>query len=241
MTDIETAGAEETLRLVRAAGGEGFTAELNVRNEADFEAMKQRLEAEWNGVDVIINNAGVATGGTVVESPLDDWQWVLDINLLGVVRGCKHLVPLLAENNGGHVVNIASFAAIASAPAMASYNVAKAGVVSLSETLRAEVYDDNIRVTVACPEFFKTNLMETFRSPDEKQAAMVSRIIERAPVTAEDVAEQIYAAVMENRFLVITHQRSRMQWRMKRLSPEFFFHQVRKATRGFLKPKENTS
>jgi NAD(P)-dependent dehydrogenase (short-subunit alcohol dehydrogenase family) len=228
IADIQQSRAEETLALVRAAGGDGFVQYCDVSRDADLEALAERVKKEWNGVDVVVNNAGIGSAGTVHETSLEDWEAVLNINLLGVVRGCRVFVPMLLAARSGHVVNIASFAALASAPGMASYNVAKAGVFSLSESLRAEVFDEGIDVTVACPAFFRTNLLESFRGPDLTAKHTVERIMERAKITAEHVAEDIYQAVMTGKFLVISHPDSRWQYRVKRAAPEFFYREVRR-------------
>jgi NAD(P)-dependent dehydrogenase (short-subunit alcohol dehydrogenase family) len=228
VADIQLDRAEETLRQVKSAGGEGFVQRCDITKAEDFVALAERVKNEWNGVDVVINNAGISAAGTVHETSLADWEAVINVNLLGVVRGCHAFVPLLLAQKSGHVVNIASFAAIASAPGMASYNVAKAGVLSLSETLRAEVFDQGVDVTVACPAFFRTNLLETFRGPDPRVKAVVGRIMDRATVTADKVADDIYQATMNGQFLVISHADARWQYRVKRAAPELFYREVRK-------------
>ena len=228
MADINVERADETLKQVKSAGGDGFVQHCDVANITDFEALADQVKKDWGGVDVVINNAGIAAAGTVHATSLADWEAVININLLGVVRGCHTFVPMLLAQRSGHVVNIASFAALASAPGMASYNVAKAGVFSLSESLRAEVYDEGVDVTVACPAFFRTNLLESFRGPDPAAKATVARIMDRATVTADDVANDIYEAVMNRRFLVISHPDSRWQYRVKRAAPELFYREVRR-------------
>lgn len=227
IADINEQGAAETLRLVEEAGGSGFTQPCNVREAGDFEKLAQRLREEWGGVDVVANNAGIASAGSVVESRYSDWDTTLDINLMGVVRGCRELVPMLLEQGAGHVVNTASFAAIATPPSMAAYNVSKAAVVALSESLRAEVIDEGVDVSVACPSFFKTNLAESMISPDPAMKRVTEMIMERMPVTAEDVADDIYNAVMKRRFMILSHKDSKLQWRMKRMAPELFYKMVR--------------
>jgi NAD(P)-dependent dehydrogenase (short-subunit alcohol dehydrogenase family) len=234
IADVNDAGAEETLQKVRAAGGDGFVQRCDVRADADWEALRTRVVSEWRGADVLVNNAGVGAAGSVVDTPLADWQWMLDINLLGVVRGCRTFVPTLLEQRSGHVVNVASFAAIASAPGMVAYNVAKAGVLSLSESLRAEVFDEGVDVTVACPAFFQTNLLDSFRSPNPDVKAKVMRLMQRARITAHDVANDIYLAVMARRFLVISHDDARWQHRLKRVAPELFYREVRKAMKRLI-------
>jgi NAD(P)-dependent dehydrogenase (short-subunit alcohol dehydrogenase family) len=228
LADINVERADETLKQVKKAGGDGFVQHCDVANITDFEALADQLKKDWGGVDVVINNAGIGAAGAVHTTSLADWEAVININLLGVVRGCHTFVPMLLAQQSGHVVNIASFAALASAPGMASYNVAKAGVFSLSESLRAEVYDEGVDVTVACPAFFRTNLLESFRGPDPAVKATVARIMDRATVTADDVANDIYEAVMNRRFLVISHPDSRWQYRVKRAAPELFYREVRR-------------
>ena len=239
-TDRDVAGAEETLRLLTAAGGKGLAFPLDVTSEESFRAAAERLKAEWGGVDVVVNNAGVATAGTVAEAPLEQWNWVLNINLLGCVRGCKVFAPLLTAQKSGHIVNVASFAGIANPPAMASYNVAKAGVISLSESLRYEMAPHGVGVSVVCPEFFKTNLLKTSEgAPGMADAApqmnkIVHKLMERATVTAEDVAADIFDAVQKKRFLVITHPDARKRYHIKRVAPEYYFRKALVMTSKFL-------
>ena len=244
VTDRDLASAGQTLQQVVAAGGSGFADVCEVTSEDAFAAVAARLDREWGGVDVLVNNAGVATKGTVAEAPLEQWQWVLNINLLGCVRGARAVIPLLKRQRSGHIVNIASFAGIANPPAMASYNVAKAGVISLSETLRHELEADGIGVSVACPTFFKTNLIATSRdAPGVGQDSapqmdkIVQRLMEKSSFTAETVAGLIFDAVRERRFLVLASADDKRQVLIKRLSPELYYRMVQKATAKFLQKR----
>ena len=237
VSDIQTGRARRVADEVNDAGGDAIAYTLDTRRESDFEQFMERLETEWGGVDVFVNNAGVASSGTVADTPQTDWDWIVDINLMGVVRGCRAALPALRASRG-HMVNTASFAAIANAPGMASYNVAKAGVLSLSETLRAEERGNGVGVTVACPAFFATNLMESFRSTTPGRDALVEKLMARSGVTADDVADQIFDAVAKRRFLVLTHRDTRWQYRLKRLQPELFFRAVERIARSMLKPRK---
>lgn len=231
--DIDHARAEEA--AAGLAGDGHWAAKADIAQDADWAGLVQRTQDEWGGLDILVNNAGVSSGGNVADTSLDDWQWMLDINLLGVVRGCKAFIPMLSETaRDGRIVNIASFAGIASAPGMAAYNVAKAGVISLSETLRAELDSAGIGVSVVCPAFFKTNLLQTFRSPTPAQKAMVEKFMTRSNVTADDVAADIVAAMNDGKFLVITHKGARKQALMKRIMPELYFKKLIEVTRGFV-------
>lgn len=241
ITDRDLEGAAATLKAVEAAGGSGFVQSLDVTCEADFVALADRLRQDWGGLDVLVNNAGVATAGTVVDADLAQWHRVLDINLLGCVRGVRALAPLMMAQGSGHIVNVASFAGIANPPALASYNVAKAAVISLSETLRFEMAPHGVGVSVACPSFFKTRLMETSREQAAEGAApvpmesIVRRLMDKASVTADDVARDIVDAVAQRRFLVISHPDARRLYHLKRLSPSLYFKMALKSTAGFLR------
>jgi NAD(P)-dependent dehydrogenase (short-subunit alcohol dehydrogenase family) len=128
MSDVNDAGLQETLKLVREAGGEGFVQRCDVRDYSQLTAFAQACEQKLGGIDIIVNNAGVASGGFFDELSLEDWDWQIAINLMGVVKGCKAFLPLL-EKSKGKIINIASMAALMQGPAMSNYNVAKAGVV----------------------------------------------------------------------------------------------------------------
>jgi len=235
--------AKDTKRAIESAGGKAMFEVLDVASETEFDQVVGRVRDELGGIDVLINNAGVATAGTVEDSPLDQWQFVFNINFFGCVRGARAVIPVMKAQGGGHIVNIASFAGIANPPALASYNAAKAAVISLSETLRLELDGDHIGVTVACPSFFKTNLLETSRElagPDAETAApqmekITDHRMSSAKITADDVAADIFDAVQRNRFLAITHPDAKQRYHLKRLAPELFFKAARKATAGFLK------
>ena len=229
IADIHLERATEVAREVEQAGGKSLVFECNISKVEDFEALARHIEAEWGGLDILVNNAGISSAGSLQESSYEEWQRLLDINLMGVVRGCKVFTPLLAKQGLGHIVNVASFAGIASAPGMVTYNVAKAGVISLSESLRHEMSADNIGISVVCPAFFPTNLMESMNK--EATKALVTKLMQRSGVTAEDVAEHIYKGVEANDFMLITHKDARLQYHMKRLSPDLFhfgMHQILK-------------
>lgn len=241
--DLSVDTAEATAQAVREAGGRAMAAAADVRDEDSLAAAAERAAAELGPIGAWVNNAGIASAGTVEDAPIAQWQGVLDINLLGVVRGARVAIPHLRAAGGGHIANVASFAGIANPPAMASYNVAKAGVISLSETLRAELADDGIHVLVACPSFFQTNLVQSSRSvagdSDMTDAApqmsvITQRLMERSAFTAEDVADAILGAADAGRFLVIMPP-DRTRWLAKRASPELFFRMVLKSTRSFLR------
>lgn len=217
-----------------AAGldGDGHVARaLDVTDEAAWSELASFVDDRLGRLDLLANNAGVATGGMLGETPLDDWRWVLDINLMGVVRGCHFFADRFRAQRSGHIVNVASWAGLAGAPGIASYGTAKAGVVALSEMLRAELAPAGVEVSVLCPAFVKTRLTDTMRAPDEGYARRVNRWMEKSGVTAEDVAETVYRAVQRPRFLLLTHPDTRWHYRLKRWFPSLYFRMLMRAVR----------
>ncbi|MCG8520657.1 MAG: SDR family oxidoreductase, partial [Pseudomonadales bacterium] len=182
------------------AGGEGYFVECDVRRLSDFEKVRDDLVQKWGGVDVVVNNAGVASAGSIEDTTIGDWEWILDINVLGVVRGCKAFTPLFKEQGSGAFVNVASMAGLMLAPLMDSYNVSKAGVIALSETLSQELRDSGIHVSCVCPAFFQTNLASTMRSDIPGIQQNVNKLMKRSSITAEDVAEDIFRSVKDKDF-----------------------------------------
>ena len=223
--DVNQAGLEETLAQVRAAGGDGFFQRCDVRDYSQLTAFAQACEERLGGIDVLVNNAGVASGGFFAELSLEDWDWQLSINLMGVVKGCKAFLPLL-ERSRGRIVNIASMAALMQAPAMSNYNVAKAGVVALSESLLAELRPQGIAVHVVCPSFFQTNLLDSFRGPDPKMKAQVGKLLESSPISAAQIADYIYREIAEGTFLILPHEQGRFAWKVKQQNPEAIYQEM---------------
>ncbi|HCU2052504.1 SDR family oxidoreductase [Pseudomonas aeruginosa] len=225
LADVNEAGLAESLKLVREAGGDGFTQRCDVRDYSQLTALAQSCEEKFGGIDVIVNNAGVASGGFFGELSLEDWDWQIAINLMGVVKGCKAFLPLL-ERSKGKIVNIASMAALMQGPAMSNYNVAKAGVVALSESLLVELALVEVGVHVVCPSFFQTNLLDSFRGPSPEMKHQVGKLLESSPISAADIADYIYAEVAKGSFLILPHEQARMAWRIKQQNPQAIYDEM---------------
>lgn len=234
--DVNDERGIETEAELKAIAPDAFYTFCDVTKLKDLESVRSALEERWGGVDIVVNNAGVAgTAGAIEDVSLADWQWVIDVNLMGVVRGCKAFTPLFKQQKSGHFVNIASAAGLLSAPMMSNYNATKAGVVSLSETLLAELCCDNITTSVVCPAFFQTNLTESMRSHIGGLHSKVNKMMSRSKITAEDVADSIFQAYMKEEFWVVTHPLERRMWYVKRFLPKGFNlimqHQAKKLFR----------
>lgn len=224
--DVHEARGAETCSALRAHGREVEFLRCDVTSEADLEAAAAWLDRSWGGVDVVVNNAGVAAGGGIAETPIEDWKWILDVNLLGVVRGCKVFTPRLRRQGGGRFVNVASMAGLVHPPMMAAYNATKAAVVALSETLRLELAKDRIAISVVCPGFFRTHLTEHLRATDPEIARITHHLVDDSHRSAESVAEDVFRGVARGDFHVLTHLDGRAAWMLKRLAPGSLYHSV---------------
>ena len=226
VTDIDEDRARQTLFEIEQLGGDGFFMLLDTTRSDHWQQLEDAVMEHWGGLHVLVNNAGVATAGNVEDTSMDDWQWVLDIDLMGVVRGCHQFARLLKRQGFGHIVNVSSFAGLAGLPFIASYGVAKAGVIALSEALRAEMKPFGVGVTVVCPAFVRTRLLDTFRATKPEMEETVTRWMDTSGVTAEDIARDIQGAVNNNTFMLLTHASTRKAWKLKRWFPEKYFKQV---------------
>lgn len=225
LSDIGEAGLQQTLTLVREAGGEGFVQRCDVRDYSQLTALAQACEEKLGGIDVIVNNAGVASGGFFAELSLEDWDWQIAVNLMGVVKGCKAFLPLL-ERSKGRIINVASMAALMQGPGMSNYNVAKAGVLALSESLLVELRQVEVAVHVVCPSFFQTNLLDSFRGPNPAMKAQVGKLLEGSPINAADIADYIHRQVAAGEFLIMPHEAGRQAWELKRQAPERLYQEM---------------
>lgn len=238
--DVDAEGCRETLGRIVAAGGTGRVERLDVTDPSAWEALRDRLRADWPELDLLVNNAGVAVSGEVGRCPLDDWRWIVDVNLWGMVHGCHVLVDWLAANpRGAHVVNTASLAAIGSFPGMAAYNLTKAAAVSFSETLHSEWRRHGIGVTVLCPSFFPTRLIEAGRFASDADRRIAEGEFARTRLTAEAVADAAVRAVAAKRFYVVLPAKARWIWWVKRLSPRLFFRLVAVEVDRRLRPRRS--
>jgi NAD(P)-dependent dehydrogenase (short-subunit alcohol dehydrogenase family) len=225
LCDINAVCAEETLTLVRRAGGDGFVHRLDIAQLDEWESLAERLEDEFDHLDLLVNNAGIGASGEVGQFSIDQWRRVLDIDLMGAIYGCHTFVERLKRNpRGGHILNTASFAAMASAPAMAAYNVAKAGVLVLSETLYGELRRHGVGVTAICPMFFRTKLLEGWACGGDAERLAAEFYTENAGFTADDVADAAVRAMHRKRLYVVLGAKARWYWRLKRLAPQRFLN-----------------
>jgi len=205
----------------------GVDLTLDITSDDDWAAARAWVEEHWGGVDVLVNNAGVAGGGRIDVAGIDEWQWLLDVNLLGVVRGCRTFTPLFKQQRSGRIVNVASLAGLVHPAGMASYNAVKAAVVALTETLGHELASYGVRATAVCPSYFRTNLMASLRGNDEALGAVVTQLVETSPLTADDIAAAVLAGLDAGDELILPDQAARAAYDLKLRNRPAYDEQMR--------------
>lgn len=224
--DLDRAG--ETLGLLAGAGHR--VEALDVADDSSWQALKSRLDGQGIGVSLLANNAGVASGGEMAQVSRAEWDRVIAINLTGVYLGVAAFAPAMAAAGRGRILNVASFAGIAGSPLLGAYGVSKAGVISLSESLRVEMRVRGVSVHVLCPSFFQTNLLESAGAgTDPRVVGFARRQMQKGPLSAASVAQYTLAQMDRGRFMILPHAEARRYWWLKRLFPELCFRQLLKA------------
>lgn len=229
--DIDQAAAQQTVDEIAAAGGIARADRLDVGSVEAWETLAKELSSDWPQLDLLVNNAGICGAGEVGDAPLSDVHRILQTNLLGTIHGCHAMLPWLKANGGGHIVNISSIASVVSAPSMAAYNASKAGVLSLSETLYAELRPANVGVTVVIPGFFASQLTRRGLYHTDMQRATAEEYTDRSQFTAEDVVQQTLKAVSKRKLYVVVGSRARAAWQLKRIAPTTWLKWVGKIYR----------
>jgi NAD(P)-dependent dehydrogenase (short-subunit alcohol dehydrogenase family) len=225
LLDLAATPLAEAEATLRTAGAVTFSYEGDVAREAFVAESVADFARRAGGLDVMVNNAGVASAGPLETMPAADWRWITDINLLGVVWGCQAALPRLRNAGTGLVLNVASSAGFASAPQMSAYNATKAAVVSLTETLAAELDGSGVQASVAMPGFFRTRLLDSMRAPPEA-GAMAHRLMAGSGLDATEAARAILGAAARGDLHIVWPDKYRLAWRLKRLFPSWFVRRV---------------
>ncbi|WP_328537871.1 SDR family oxidoreductase [Streptomyces sp. NBC_00344] len=226
--DRDAEGAARTAEMARLIGSPDAWAEVvDVSDEQAMEKLAERVAADYGTVDVLVNNAGVGLSGSFFDTTVEDWKKVLDVNLWGVIHGCRLFGRQMADRGqGGHIVNIASAAAYQPSKALPAYSTSKAGVLMLSECLRAELAGQGIGVSAICPGFVNTNITSTARfagvSADEEKRRQkkTARLYGLRNYPPEKVAEAILSAVVDNRAIAAVTPEARTALLLSRFAPK---------------------
>lgn len=221
LCDRNAATLEEVARLLRERGVEIYTETVDVSDWGAMQALADRVQAKVGVLDILVNNAGVATSGDFLSTPVEDWNWVFGINVMGVVHGCKAFGARMAERGGGHIVNIASAAGYYAAPEMSAYSASKHAVMGLSESLRLEMAEHGVGVSAICPGVINTNIVSAMRTNGamvQSQAKVVD-IYRKRNYGPEKVAEAIAESVIHNRAVVPVSPEAWVLYAGKRFAP----------------------
>jgi NAD(P)-dependent dehydrogenase (short-subunit alcohol dehydrogenase family) len=222
--DLNEAGLGETAEVARRLGRDVLARRVDVASADEMRAFADAVHAQVEGVDILMNNAGVGLGGGTLHTTLEDWRWIIGVNLWGVVHGCHFFVPaMVRRRRGGHVVNVASAAGYVATEALAAYSTTKFAVVGLSEALRDELLPHGIGVTAVCPGLINTPITQTspLRGPEatpEARAYMVD-VYRRRNYPPERVAENVLKAIQRNRAVAPISPEAWGMYVLKRLVP----------------------
>jgi len=221
LADVQADALDGAVAELAGRGAEVLAHRCDVSDPAQVEALADAAEAHFGAVHFVANNAGVAAGGLCWEIDLPTWEWVLGVDLWGVIHGVRTFVPRIIAAGGGHVLNTASMAGLTSNPFMGPYNVAKHGVVTLSETLYQDLQlsHPEVGVTVLCPGWVRTQISSSSRnrpdaearatdaeaSPQEEMIRTVVDGLVAGGIDPDDVARQALDAVRAGQLHVLTH------------------------------------
>ncbi|AOM87344.1 SDR family NAD(P)-dependent oxidoreductase [Acinetobacter baumannii] len=221
--DINLKAAEETVKLIEQLGQKAFAVQCDVGQAEQVQALADRAEQLLGHlVTLIINNAGVGLGGKFDEMSLEDWKWCMHVNLWGVIHGCHAFVPKFKKLGYGAIINVASAASYTAAPEMSVYNVTKAGVLALSETLSAELRKFNIKVNVLCPTLVPTNIIKNGRIPGRYSKLADHALMNYAMTTSDAVAALTLNRLDRGQLYTTPQIDAKLFWLMKRTSPTLY-------------------
>ena len=225
--DLDLAAATSASELITARGGTAHARQADVSVAADMERFANWVRTEVGVPDVVVNNAGIAIVGPLLAHTEQDWQRIIGVNLLGVVRGCRLFGAQMAERGtGGHLVNIASAASFAPSASLGAYATTKAAVRMLSECLRAELADAGIQVTAICPGFTNTPIARSARlvgvpaDHQERVQEAMAQALRRRRFPPQKVARAVLLAVLRDRAVVPVNAEAKIAYALSLAAPQ---------------------
>ena len=221
LADVDEVNLSSVQDEILAKGVRAITLKVDVSNAQQLEIFRDQTLTRLGGVHVVCNNAGVSPLGAVWENSPADWQWILGVNLWGVIHGVRAFTPHLIKQDEGHIVNTASVAGLISPPGSGAYNVTKHGVVALSESLYHDLRERNskVGVSVLCPAYVPTGIVDSERNRPKDlpistkseatlaREAMLRKAVTSGKISADQVAQAVLAAIRDERFYILTHPR----------------------------------
>ena len=199
LADIDQAGLESASREIESTGARASWYLADVSDAAQVEKLHERVMSEHGAPDILVNSAGVAMSGTMDEVSLDDWRWLLGVNLWGIIHTVHYFVGDMYERGSGHIVNLASAAGLFALPHAGLYTTSKHAVVGLSAVLRAEASVHGVSVTAVCPGFVRTPMLDNVKTVEPVKAAGDTEAAKRIAMSAEKLAERIVAGILKDK------------------------------------------
>jgi NAD(P)-dependent dehydrogenase (short-subunit alcohol dehydrogenase family) len=224
LCDVNEAGLAATEQEIRAIGRDVFTRRVDVADREEMRDFAEAVHARIDAVDIVMNNAGVALGAGLLDMSLDDWDWIVGINLRGVIHGCHYFVPAMVKRaRGGHVINLSSTAGYVASEALLAYSTTKFAVLGLSEALRDELRRHGIGVTAVCPGVINTPITANARMRGVQAMPKVREgfidLFRRRNYSPARVAENILKAVQRNRAVAPISPEAWFAYLAKRVAP----------------------
>lgn len=222
LADVQADALARTQAEFEQAGHESIAVAVDVSKGAEVQALADKAYRTFGAVHIVCNNAGVAPGGVVWEQSEKDWEWVLGVNVWGVIHGIRAFVPRMLHQDEGHILNTASVAGLLSPPGMGSYCVSKHAVVTLSECLHQDLVaaGSRLKVSVLCPAYVPTGIADSERNrpallrDDRKKSAAelehearLRHAVQSGRISAEQVADMVFQAIRDEKFYILTHQK----------------------------------
>ncbi|MEV0613890.1 SDR family NAD(P)-dependent oxidoreductase [Nonomuraea sp. NPDC050404] len=219
--DIEMDAAKRAADAIgRELGGTAYGVQVDVANADQMEDFSRNIISEYGVPDIVVNNAGIVVAGAFLDHSLEDWRRTIDVNLWGVIHGCRLFGAAMAERGeGGHIVNVASLAAFAPSRVLPAYSTSKAAVKMLSDCLRGELAGRGVGVSVVCPGFVSTGIAGRTTYTDGGLRERAVRALAWRGYPAERVAAHILRAVHRNEAVVPVNLEGKIGYALSRISP----------------------
>ena len=227
ISDVNEAGLAETVSAVEEKGRRAVAVRTDVSKREEVEGMINKAIDAFGRIDILMNNAGVGLSGEMRHLSLQDWEWIMGVNLWGPIYGIHFALPHLLKQRSGHIVNVASSAGLIASSCMSAYTTTKFGLVGLSEVLRNELGRFGIGVTVVCPGFVRTNIFDVTEVRGMKDAPRGDDLPSWLGISKEACAKNILRAVQRNKFLIIPGPEMKVVYGFKRFAP-FLYRGVTK-------------
>ena len=230
--DIRIERAEETAAMLRSLNTHAVAYACDVGNAEQMAVLADEAEGLLGRpVTLVVNNAGVGLGGQIGEVSLEKWHWCVNVNLWGVIHGCHFFAPKLKALGYGGIINVASAAGFAAAPEMSAYNVTKAGVMALSETLSAELTGTGVKVTVLCPTVVPTNIVNDGHLPAYRSEFAKTAMTKFALTDSDAVVRMALDALDKGQMYMLPQIDGRIAWMFKRAAPRLYARSLGEAYR----------